>query len=107
MQTTVPQGATTFSAETVASARLAIAIHPGEQARLASRRVLTTVIGQGAQAILDSRIPLAPAVHTAVRLASQLSRQQAPLPSPPPAPAPPTSAPSAPAQRELEQGEPD
>ena len=57
------------------------------------------VIGQGAQAILDSRIPLAPAVHTAVRLASQLSRQQAPVPSSPPAPV------RAPAQRELEQGE--
>ena len=85
--------------ETLAAAQLAMAIHPGEQARLASRRVLTAVIGQGARAVLDSRIPLAPAVHTAVRLASQLSRQQAPVPSSPPAPV------RAPAQRELEQGE--
>jgi hypothetical protein len=83
--------------DTLAAAQLAIAIHPGEQARLTSRRVLTAVIGQGAQAILDSRIPLAPAVHTAVRLASQLSGQQAPVPAPPPAPA----------HRELGQGEPD
>ena len=85
--------------ETLAAAQLAMAIHPGEQARLASRRVLTAVIGQGARAVLDSRIPLAPAVHTAVRLASQLSRQQTPVPSSPPAPV------RAPAQRELEQGE--
>ena len=82
--------------ETVAAAQLAIAIHPGEQARLTSRRVLMAVIGQGAQAILDSRIPLAPGVHTAVRVASQLSRQQTPAPPLPPAPA----------QRELEQGKP-
>jgi len=87
--------------DTITAAQLAIAIHPGEQARHASRRVLTAVIGEGARAVLDSRIPLAPAVHAAVRLASQLSGQRTPAPPPPPAPV------TAPAQRELEQGDPE
>lgn len=70
--------------QAVAGARLAIASSPGEQARQAGRQALVAIIGHGAQAILQSRVPLTPAVHAAVRLAGQPAGEQTPAAAPAP-----------------------